>query len=87
VTRFKSILIALLALASLTFLASVSSSQFIEETALSGSLGRERHLHENYEAVGFASPHPETDIRGYVLDASGAQWDIPGATVNLRGMG
>jgi hypothetical protein len=83
----KSILIGLLALASLTFLASVSSSQFIEETTLSGSVGRERHLHENLESVGFASPHPETDIRGYVLNASGDPWHVPEASVNLRGDG
>jgi hypothetical protein len=85
--KFKSILIGLLALASLAFLARISRSQFIEETASSGAVGGKRLLNENYEAVGFASPHPETDIRGYVLNASGVPWEVPGASVNLRGDG
>jgi hypothetical protein len=83
----KSILIGLLALASLAFLARISRSQFIEELASSGALGGKLPLHDNLESVGFASPHPETDIRGYVLNASGDPWHVPEASVNLRGDG
>lgn len=84
--RLGRIVTGLLTLVSLAFLVSISRSQLTQTVEFSSAVRGAREL-ENSKVVVLTAQDAPTDIRGYVLNASGDPWEVPGASVDLRGDG